>query len=144
MSETSQNFGKKTKFRQVSLMKNGKKKENFAFSKQNPNEDSYELLIDAHKLLVSSILIEIQAKSESKNEISRNYSQRNSKLFAQLFGEKLREKFRNFRKKFRFIFVSFDPPPVKSSGKNFTGFLSTSGKNRTLPDSLYCSQCNKT
>jgi hypothetical protein len=51
------------------------KKRNSAFSKQNPNEDSYELLIDAHRLLVSSILIEIQAKSESKNEISRNYLQ---------------------------------------------------------------------
>ena len=68
MSETSQNFGKKTKFRQVSLMKNGKKKENYAYSKRNPDEDRYELYIDANGLLVSSILIEIQAKSESKNE----------------------------------------------------------------------------
>jgi hypothetical protein len=41
------------------------------------------------------------------------------------------------REKFGFIFVSFDPPPVKSSGKTFTGFSSTSGKIRTLPDSLY-------
>jgi hypothetical protein len=56
------------------------KKENFAFPKQNLNEDSYELLIDTHRMLVSSILIEIQAKSESKNKILQNYSKRNSKL----------------------------------------------------------------
>jgi hypothetical protein len=51
------------------------KKENFAYSKKNPYEDNHGLLIDAHRLLVSSILIEIQAKSESKNEISQNYLQ---------------------------------------------------------------------
>jgi hypothetical protein len=50
-------------------MKNGKKRENFAYSKQNLYEDNYGLLIDVHRLLVSSILIEIQAKSESKNKI---------------------------------------------------------------------------
>jgi hypothetical protein len=49
-------------------MKNGKKKENYAYSKRNPDEDRYELYIDANGLLVSSILIEIQAKSESRNE----------------------------------------------------------------------------
>jgi hypothetical protein len=37
------------------------------------DKDSYELLIDAHRLLVSSILIEIKAKSESKNKTFQNY-----------------------------------------------------------------------
>jgi hypothetical protein len=68
MSETWRNSVFLPKFRQVSLMKNGKKKENYAYSKRNPDEDRYELYIDANGLLVSSILIEIQAKSESRNE----------------------------------------------------------------------------
>jgi hypothetical protein len=53
----------------VKLGENLAKKENFAYSKQNLYEDGYELQIDVHGLLVSSILIEIQAKSESTNEI---------------------------------------------------------------------------
>jgi hypothetical protein len=48
---------------------------------------TYGLLIDAHRMLVSSILIEIQAKSESKNETFRN----NYRKFQQNFQQSIRQ-----------------------------------------------------
>ena len=98
MSETSQNFGKKTKFRQVSLMKNGKKKEKADILEVYPDSakkeleaipEVYAILSDKERLDLASTIKDVSS-SNMLNESYMSYKWANlmidlvNKRFAQM------------------------------------------------------------